>query len=273
MREIHIKRREYDEKDFIKRNAAESDCKTEIQESCKVYFDDQLAAVLIYDVDFPDETRQAVLGLKSWAKGFRGSGIKTETIAIGNQPRVPARSKEACFCSALENKEPAAHHSVLRRAPEGQKLYEQHCPEVFNKHLTWVQENIRSEWTIPGSVFTSGVINKNCSMAYHRDRGNIKDGWSIMYVLKNHMSGANLNVIDFDAKLFLPDRSLLIFNGQNYMHGVTPMVKTKPDGYRYSIVFYTLAGMQQCLAPADELRRAQIMRTKREMRRAGLINE
>lgn len=271
MKEIHIKRREYNEKDYFKRYAAESDFKTKIEEPCKIYFDNKLAAVLLYDQVVPEETRLSILDLKEWARARRGSGIRTETIAIGYQARSPAQSREHCACARVGFSQPAHYDHLLKLADLGEGLYKEHCPELHSTHTKWLDDNVLPEWRVHGGCFTSGVINKNCSMGYHKDRGNIPCGWSVMYVLKHNMSGANLNVADFDASIFLPDRSVLIFDGKNYMHGVTPMKKSKPDGYRYSVVFYAMSKMQMCLPFKEELRRAQIMRDEREMRRAGLI--
>jgi hypothetical protein len=271
VKSLEAKWRRYSERDFKKRHSTESDCDVLIDEPCMIYADGELAAVLLYEVDFPESTRQTVLGLEDWTTGVRGSGVQTTTIAIGNQPRAPARSKEACMCSKIGYYSPAAHKEILALTEQAEKFYAQHCPDWYASHKQHSEKDILPEWRINNGVYTSGVMNKNCSMAYHRDRNNITDGWSAMYVLKKNMSGANLNVIDLNAKLYLPDRSLLLFNGQKYMHGVTPMRKNKPDGYRYSIVFYTLAAMKQCLTAKEEIKRAQAKRTEREYRRAGLI--
>lgn len=263
--------RKYSERDFKKRFAAESDTQNLIDGPCAIYADGEIAAVLLFEQDFLNETRNFIVSYSEWINGVRGSGVSTSTMAVGNQPRAPARSKEACMCSAVGYRHPDEHRKILEHATMAEKIYESMLPEIYSEHKIYSKEKILPEWRINKGVFTSGVINKNCSMGYHRDRGNIKNGWSAMYMLRDQCSGGFLSIIDLDTRLYLPDRSLLLFNGQKYMHGVTPIKKNKASGYRYSIVFYTLENMKSCLPQKEEISRAKIKRTEREMRRAGLI--
>lgn len=273
MKELHLKRKTYDEADFKKRYAGDKDCSMVINEECKIFIDGKLCAVLLYDVPVEKKLIDCINGLDGWSIAARGSGIKTQTIAIGTQARSPAQSREHCATASIGHRHPGCHSNILTMADMGQRYYEQHLPDELKLHSDWTDKNILPEWRINKTVFTSGVINKNCSMAYHKDRGNTADGWSCMFVFKNHMSGGDLNVIDLDAKIFLPDRSVLFFDGKHYMHGVTKMLKTRSDGYRYSVVFYTLEAIKSCLTYKDEIKRAQKLRTEREMRRAGLLEK
>ncbi|MNI97695.1 hypothetical protein D3C73_1563920 [compost metagenome] len=52
------------------------------------------------------------------------------------------------------------------------------------------------------------------------------------------------------------DNTVLLFDGQWLMHGVTDIVKDA-NGYRYSIVFYNMKGMSKCLSPEEELEHYQ----------------
>lgn len=96
------------------------------------------------------------------------------------------------------------------------------------------------EWRLEGSIFSSGVCNKNSQIQYHRDFGNFKGVYSCMIGLKDGIQGGHLICPEIDLKFEIADGSLLVFNGQDLIHGVSPIVKTKPGAYRYTIVFYTL---------------------------------
>ncbi len=58
-----------------------------------------------------------------------------------------------------------------------------------------------------------------------------------------------------------------MFDGQSILHGVTPINKVSPKGYRFSIVYYTLKRMWQCLEVDEELVRVRQKKTERERTR------
>ena len=49
---------------------------------------------------------------------------------------------------------------------------------------------VRPEWRIPGTIFTSGIINKNNPLRYHRDAGNFPRLWSCMYAIAADCGGS-----------------------------------------------------------------------------------
>lgn len=89
-------------------------------------------------------------------------------------------------------------------------------------------------------------------------------------VFKGDVTGGGLNVPEYDIHFTLADHSLLMFDGQGLLHGVTPFKLTKPGGYRYSIVYYSLRQMWNCLPPNAEVNRIRKLKTEREFKRAGL---
>jgi len=74
--------------------------------------------------------------------------------------------------------------------------------------------------------------------------------WSNMLGFKRHCEGGYLAVPEYDLALEIADNSLSMFDGQNLLHGVTPMRLTSDGAHRFTIVFYSLKGVWQCL-PVD----------------------
>jgi hypothetical protein len=114
-----------------------------------------------------------------------------------------------------------------------------------------------------GSVWTSGVINKTSTLPYHRDGFNF-DVWSSMPVLRRAVAGGFLDFPEYGLVSASRDGTALFFNGYRNVHGVTPLALTEKDGYRFSIVYYSLRGMKDCFTYAVEQKRAQAKRTERE---------
>jgi hypothetical protein len=90
-----------------------------------------------------------------------------------------------------------------------------------------------------------------------------------MIVLRHESAGGTLAVPEFDVRFALPHNSLLMFDGQQLLHGVTPIILKEEDSVRFSIVFYSLKQMWNCLTVTDEVIRARKRRMERELRRIG----
>ncbi len=63
-------------------------------------------------------------------------------------------------------------------------------------------------------------------------------------------------VPEYDIGLEVADQSLTLFDGQALLHGVTPFRRSGPQGYRFTVVYYSLQQMWQCLPPGEEAKRA-----------------
>lgn len=123
------------------------------------------------------------------------------------------------------------------------------------------------DYVIQDSAFTSGIINKNNPLKYHFDRGNFVDVWSNMLVFKHRIEGGFLSCPEFDIGFELKHNSLLMFDGQGILHGVTPIKRHGPESYRYSIVYYSMRQMWQCRPLGEEIDRIRKKKTERERKR------
>ena len=100
------------------------------------------------------------------------------------------------------------------------------------------------------SVFTSGIANKNNVIDYHFDKGNFKRCHSVMIGFKKNCTGGFLSVPQLGIKFDISDNSIISFDGQSLIHGVTP-ISISPGGFRYTVVYYSLSQMWKCV-PIDE---------------------
>ncbi len=131
----------------------------------------------------------------------------------------------------------------------------------------------RPDWRLGDhTAWTSGVVNRTSKLPYHRDRGNFPV-WSAMPVVRRGVTGGHLHLPEYGATIACRDGWAVFFGGWQLVHGVTPMRLTAPDGYRYSIVYYSLRAMRDCATTAVETRQAWAKRTARERRQADLVRE
>lgn len=200
----------------------------------------------------------------------RTNGLKGATRAIGYHPRRTLRA-DFCHISALADENPKAHQTVVQYAEQVSKWYQKFNPDLYEQHNETMLKEIKPDYQLPQSVFTSGVINKNNSIPYHFDAGNFKDVWSCMLAFKQDVKGGWLSCPEFDLGFEIKDNSLLMFDGQGILHGVTPIKLTSRKAYRYTIVYYSLQQMWNCLPITEELERIRKVKTGREQKRADVM--
>lgn len=94
-----------------------------------------------------------------------------------------------------------------------------------------------------------------------------------MLVFKRDIVGGHLSCPEYGLGFKLKNNSLLMFDGQSILHGVTPIQKKSASAYRYSIVYYSLQQMWKCMSVDEELARIRNKKTEREIKRAkGIID-
>lgn len=262
----HIHKRDIDLHEYKNRSPAESDYAELLTGSTLIFNAETNALEIVYlvlDDDVSDVER--ALGRIRFGKNTRSGGLITTSRIIGHQPRnLPQR--DYCTASSLAVEDPEAHGAIARYAEKIAGYYQRYNPDLYRTH-TEQTAKVLDEWRMEGSVFTSGIINRNNPLAYHFDRGNFQRVWSNMLVLKRDVTGGYLSVPEYDVAFALPNNSLLMFDGQDLMHGVTPIGRHSDDAYRYSIVFYSLKQMWHCLPIDEEMARLKKRRTDRERKR------
>ena len=180
--------------------------------------------------------------------------VKRKKINYKNY--VKRRQRAFCNQTSLARENPKAESMLRGLASEITKRYFKVAPDTADQHKELL-DKVVDEWRMPDSLFTSGIVNKNNPLSYHFDAGNFKDVLSCMLVLRKEMEGGWLCVPEINTRFLLKHNSLFMFDGQKIMHGVSPMNPKSDDGYRFSVVYYSLKGMWKCLTLDDELLRAR----------------
>lgn len=198
-------------------------------------------------------------------KNFRSGGLKTQSRIFGYSPRLALR-KDFCSRAKLNTEDPQSYTELLRTAERLQEIYQLHAPLKFKAH----QEKVASvlpEYRMGGTVFTQGIINKDNQLKYHFDSGNFRDVFSAMVVFKHNVEGGHLVMPEYDIAFELKPGSVIIFDGQEILHGVSPIRHVAQPSFRYSVVFYSLLQMLKCEPFHVELKRIQRLKTSREQKR------
>lgn len=258
-----------DVKEYVKRSAQAEDIKRLISEDTLISVGGK--PVILYkklDWDF-EPLRKCLLEIK-YDISTRSSGLKTTSKVFGYQPRIPMR-RDFCTKTSLAHQAPKKNKLICEYGERVKEEYKKYFPVTFTDHSKWTEDNIREEWKIEKTPFTSGIVNKNNPLKYHFDAGNIENVCSCMLALKHSTSGGYLSLPELGIGLEIADKSLTIFDGQSWLHGVTPIKKLSENAHRFTVVYYTLQQMWKCEPLTDELARIRAVKSERERKRAGII--
>lgn len=190
-------------------------------------------------------------------KDERTNGLITQSETIGYRPRMTGLSgKKTCSKTTFGNKHKDIEDDLFHVAHIAEELYSEFAPDRYQSHSS-LAKDVRGEYLMPETNFTSGIINKNNPLNYHLDTGNFKNVFSIMLGLKKNVRGGYLHIPELKINLKISNGSLSMFDGQRFVHGVTPIIGTNKNSYRFTIVFYSLVQMWSCLETAAEVENAK----------------
>jgi hypothetical protein len=255
---------------FAQRRANESDCSTILKDEFRLVDGDSGKVVCLYvkpneDAAALEEIFECCKKVK-YQETYRTSGLKTTSRIFGYNPRNAIR-KDFCSSTSFATEQPAQHGKIMAGGAIAAKHYALHNPELYGEHLKTTQEKVVEDYRLAEVPFTSGIINDNNPLCYHFDSGNFKEVWSAMIVLKRDIGGGYLAMPEYDVACEVKDKTIFYFDGQNILHGVTPIKKLQPDSRRFSIVYYSLRAMWNCAPLREEIARARMRREQVEMRR------
>lgn len=221
--------------------------------------------------NFINEVRKAVV-LTKYAKSSRTRGIPTQSSVFGSLPRI-ARRNDFCRFSAQTKSEKLNAQRLFSFMPILTEIYKKYLPEQYERDLNVINENVSSDYMLKeNQPFTTANINVNHAIKYHKDTGNFRGNLSNVLILKSGIIGGELVFPEYGFALAQDDKYLAIFDGQNEIHGVMPIMKVSEKPYRASIVYYTLENMKHCYPFKMEVERLQKLSTERAIKRAQNIN-
>jgi hypothetical protein len=196
------------------------------------------------------------------------SGYRNASRVFGWAPRKPMFKHESCHPTPFMRDEPALARVLCDLADHAGGWLLEELPAVARRNAVGVAA-IHNDWRItpgPGRMWTSGVINRNSALPYHRD-GNNFPTWSVQACIRSNVAGGFLRLPEYDLTVPCADGTLIYFWGQRYVHGVTPLRPIpRTEAYRFTIVYYALRGMKDCASYAIEQAGGRARRAERETR-------
>lgn len=270
MKIIYVKKQPINHREYVKRSAEESDAEILVTGDAVLVDEDTKEVLVIYKVLGKSELHTKVFEALKKIKYYeskRSSGLIARSRIFGFTPRNRMKtSDQTCRVASLAKEDVKTHKLICDYAQEINNIYSDNNPETYKKHKD-LTEKVLKDYVIPNTLFTSGIINYNNPLKYHFDAGNFKNVSSAMIAFKEDTGGGHLSLPEYNVKLAIEDTSISLFDGQNILHGVTPIKKYSDNSFRFTIVFYSLVGMWQCLPLDKEIADARASRWQAELKK------
>lgn len=167
-------------------------------------------------------------------------GTAQYSTILGSVPPNPIMRRNYRNRSSVHAKQKAKPFikAMLMAANRIEKIMAEHLPQLHEQHAIAVSE-IDPKWRF-GNLFTSSISNFNIAAPFHRDNANLKQTLNAIYTVRQNSEGGCLYVPDYDACFEMPSHSLLLYPAWRNTHAVTPIMPTHDNGYRNSLVWYSL---------------------------------
>jgi hypothetical protein len=269
---LYLTKKKLELKKFVKRSALEADADLLIDEDTVIIDADTKEVVAIYKILDKSKLHNDVFRMLTkvnYGQSQRLSGLQNTgaTKIFGFVPRNRVRTNDqACRLSKLATEQPKVHQKLLEYAKVINDIYKDNNEKRYNRHQELIKR-VNDNYVIPDTLFTSGIVNRNNPLKYHYDSGNFSKVSSAMIGFKHNIEGGHLVLPEYGVKLMIQDRSISMFDGQEVLHGVTPIIKKSNDALRFTIVFYSLTGMWSCLPLDEEIANARMARWESELKK------
>jgi hypothetical protein len=190
------------------------------------------------------------------------TGLPTQSSVFGAVSRTALR-QDYCRFTANTRNEKSNFEAVLQYAEVAASIHKKFFPQNYELAMQEAK-NISGGWLMGSTPYATCNFNFNHAIKHHVDTGNIEEVFSNVLILRRGVLGGQLVLPDYGVALAQQDRAFTVFRGYSEVHGVMPIKAIEPEGYRASIVLYTLKTMKHCYPFQEEIERVRATRLERE---------
>ena len=227
------------------------------EETCEVAYE-ALHAIRKYKT----ANRGKYAGSKRTRRRFKDGSLsrsaEAETIASAAVGYIDRQGGRFPFCreTSFVGKEPEQWATVMPMVERVADVFKATLPARYAKQLA-LARSAPKQFVIGKTPFTTLTVNNNVAGAIHQDKGDYKDGFGcISVVRRGTYSGCWLVFPEYAVAADLQDGDLLFFNSHDW-HANTPFRDTVEGYERISVVYYFRSRMTECGTPAQEIDRAR----------------
>lgn len=203
-------------------------------------------------------TAEVMRNRKNFTGVIRAKGMKSKSAVFGNIGPSGPMKRFTPTSAAWSWNSPESHNALSGYASLlADKFIAEGPAEVCALHES-TKATIHQDWQIASTCWTSGIVNDTANLFYHYDKNNVEGTWSAMVVMRAGVKGGYLHIPEYELTLPCNNGDVLFFPGMHVLHGVTPMEKSLPSGYRFSAVYYSIKTFVDREGSAGSLHAAQV---------------
>lgn len=201
------------------------------------------------------DVSKLVVTNRGYAAGM-STGTSVRTTHIGNKrfdKSPPAHSIVAGYMDSANWSRPCRltafskdHMGEYRRSmPFFTAIDNQYAALFPKEHSLQKREAMATEFHIKGTAFSTITVNYDWQTAVHKDRGDFKKGFGNLVVCGGGYTGGYLMFPQYRIAIDVREGDFLGMDNHEF-HCNSPIVKTKPTGFRMSFVCYLRNNMSKC---------------------------
>lgn len=166
--------------------------------------------------------------------------VKQFSTILGSIPPKPHMRRAFASSSSVHYHESARTFvkAMLLASEESMALIKKLAPSIYEMQVESMSK-VKDKWRF-GKYFTSSISNYNISAGFHVDNANIKGCINVIICKRSNSKGGCTTIPDYDATVDSCDNSMLVYPAWRNVHAVTPIIPLADDGYRNTLVFYSL---------------------------------
>lgn len=166
--------------------------------------------------------------------------VKQFSTILGSIPPKPHMRRAFASSSSVHYYESARTFvkAMLLASEESMALIKKLAPSIYETQVESMSK-VKDKWRF-GKYFTSSISNYNISAGFHVDNANIKGCINVIICKRSNSKGGCTTIPDYDATVDSCDNSMLVYPAWRNVHAVTPIIPLADDGYRNTLVFYSL---------------------------------
>lgn len=166
--------------------------------------------------------------------------IKQYSTIIGGVPPNELSRRFYPSMSSVHSEPKASRFisAMMGLGNEAWKLIKEKLPEAAKQHEEAI-EKVSADLRLC-NAFTSSISNANISAPYHVDKANLVPTLNAIFFTRHNAHGGYLHVPDYGITVDSAHCAMLVYPAWANVHGVTPIIKETDEGYRNSLIFYSL---------------------------------
>lgn len=166
--------------------------------------------------------------------------VKQFSTQLGSVPPKPqfGRPYATRMQIHLDKKAQTFIKAMMILAKESEQLIKKILPKQYEQQIELLKD-VHEKWRF-GNLFTGSISNFNISVPFHQDKLNIIGTVNVIICKKFNSKGGDLHIPDYNATIGQQDNSILVYPAWLNIHGVTPIIPIHENGYRNSLIFYSL---------------------------------